>query len=399
MLNAKLARNRQFEQNLSVVVDQIMRANVLILIAASAVGLAGCKGGSLPDAAPGLDLCGLNCPADTTDGGGGDDTTGGGDDTTGGGDTIGGNDTNLNTGDKTIVLEDGELVSPSGGSLSRLTRNSANQAKYEIDTRTDSNENWPESRTLDRNPNAVSPSNLGASNYTEYADTDLQLQVWDFQDSYAAQYRTLSAGLGSRQAYSFGGTPTANMPTTGSATFTGRYGSTAKADNFVVPTVSAPVEAIDPNGVFASNGAASITANFGTGKVVGTLTPQNWRWRDDNNEWNRYTDATDTWTKPDGTTVSGPNLVEPGYFHSNIQLKGTIAGATYSGTAQVDNFLKTTTNNQMHGGFFGQNGTNPNETTGVFTVLTGDYDPQGGEFPAADNGQATLQHTGVFNAQ
>ncbi len=384
-----------------------MRASVIILIAASAVGLAGCNtgGGGSGGSQASLDLCGLNCPPDTVDGGG-NDTTGGGDDTTGGGDTIaGGNDTGLSSGDKTIAFENGEVVSPASGALSKLTVGKG-QARYEIDTKSATNEDWPQTRTLAENKNGSNapgffplPVNLGASSYKEYADTDLQLQVWNFNNSHAVQYRTITAGLGTKQAFSFGGTPTANMPTTGSATYNGSYGSTAQADNFVQPDTTSPIEAIDPNGVFSSNGSAQVTANFGSGKVTGTLTPEHWRWKDSSSAWNHYDNATGNWSKPDGTTVAGNNVIAPFYFDNNIRLKGTINGNTYKGGATIDGFLASQAGSQLEGGFFGQNGGGPRETTGAFTVKTSVYDPEGGEFPAADNGKATLQHSGVFNAQ
>jgi hypothetical protein len=344
-----------------------MRRHYLLALAVSALALAGCKTDDEFSSIGNTDLCGTSCPSPTTP------------------------DTDVKNGDTTIALEDGKLVSPAGGGESKITI-TGGQAKYEIDTKGDSAGSWPTDQTLSENTSASGGDGLGAAEYREYADQDTQLQVWGFRHSYAAQYRDLSGGLGSHQAYSFGGTKTTTMPTSVSATFNGRYGSTAKADNFVVPT-SDTAEVINPNGVFASNGRSQIDVNFGSGGVSGRLTPEQWRWRGDDGAWNYYDVPTETLYKP-GATLTGNQVLRPYHFDTDITFNGNVSGNTFRGSTQIEGFSSSPSSSPVYGAFFGPGA---EETTGVFHVEGTVYDPTGSHFPAADNGKGTLQHSGVFN--
>jgi hypothetical protein len=252
---------------------------------------------------------------------------------------------------------------------------------------------------------SVYPPKLGSTSYKEYRNisatgesTDEVLQVWNFSDSYATQYRNVpSGGEANNQAYSFGGAKTLidEMPTEATATYTGSYGSSAKSWNWVAPSTddTSIFTIVDPNNLWMSNGAATVTANFGSGKVDGELTPLTWKWFDAG--WWHYDRPTDTLYAPDGDTYTGDEKIVPGFFATGITLKGNIAGNTYSGTASLDQSF-VSTDNPMYGGFFG---TNAKETTGIFSVLAVSPDPIGGEYPINDDRRGYLTHSGIFNGK
>ncbi|CAN5363850.1 hypothetical protein BH10PSE7_BH10PSE7_26910 [soil metagenome] len=399
-----------------------MRKGSVLALAFVTLALAACKGGG---EAPGLGLCGLNCPPDTDDGG--DDTTGGGDDTTpgtdttpGGGDDSGGNETSLSSGDTTVALESGKLVSPSGGSLSRLTiKTNPNKGLIEVDTKTESNNTWLVPQEMDEHTagseaqNIFSPANLGAQSYKEYRTIsasgigrDEELQVWNFDNSYATQYRNVSNGTALQQAFSFGGdrTALAEMPTSATATYTGRFGSTAVASNWVNPEAQNENDVvINRNNKYVTNGSAKISTDFGAQTVNGTLRTEHVRFHD-GKQFLIYDTATDKLMYPNGTiyrkqltdgTYVDANPLEPGFYRTPIFLNGTITGNTYAGKAKLGNgFING--DNPMYGGFFGPNA---GETTGAFSVKGVAVDPIGGEYPIDDDRRGYLQHTGIFHAK
>ena len=400
-----------------------MRAAPLLALALVTFAATGCKGGGNSAS---LDLCGLNCPPvvddNDNDDGGGDDTVPPGDDTTAGdGDNTGGNETQLTTGDTTLTFEGGKINKPeSGTSLSRLTVGaSPSKAMIEVDTKTDTNDTWLPPQEMaeyepgTNAPNIYSPANLGANDYKEYraisgsgTGRDEELQVWTFDNSYATQYRNVANGAAAQQAFSFGGNRTAltEMPTSASATYTGRFASTSSASNWLNPEPQDEDEVvIERNGKFVTNGSATITANFGSQTVNGTLQTERVRYHD-GKQFLIYDTATDTlryrsgaiYRKEldDGTFVAA-DPVEPEFWHTPVHLNGTITGNTYSGTAKLGGAF-VSGDNPMVGGFFG---TNASETTGAFAVRGVAVDPIGGEFPIDDDRRGFLSHSGVFHGQ
>jgi hypothetical protein len=255
---------------------------------------------------------------------------------------------------------------------------------------------------------ALHPDNLNAASYKEYRNisatggtTDEVLQVWNFSDSYATQYRSVgSGGEAAQQAFSFGGTktPVAEMPTAATATYAGAYGASVKSWNWATPdTVDPDVGYIDPNGLFMVNGLAEVTADFGAAKINGTLTPTSWKFA--GTDYWYYYDVTDNaiYTRNGDNTANYVTQGQfvPGFFNTKTQLSGTIAGNSYSGKATLgDSFVSG--DNPMYGAFFG---TGAKETTGVFSVLGVTPQPTGGEYPINDDRRAYVQQSGIFNAK
>jgi hypothetical protein len=84
-------------------------------------------------------------------------------------------------------------------------------------------------------------------------------------------------------------------------------------------------------------------------------------------------------------------------MNDQIQIKGTITGNTYKGTAKLNDPQNqlgwVSGDNPVFGGFFGPQA---NETTGVFSVLGTAPDPIGGDLPINDDRRGYLHHSGVF---
>jgi hypothetical protein len=279
-------------------------------------------------------------------------------------------------------------------------------ASHRIDTRGATNANWPALRTINEFPGGSnapnffgSPINLGAgiNNYKEYRDGDVALQVWDFGHSQATAFRVISPGESSHKSFSFGGTktPTTSMPTGGSASYTGSYGSNGTAENWIAPTSNIPdIVIVNPNMVFMSNGSANLTANFANSTMIGSLDPQHWTWFEAG-VW-RYDVGADTLYAPDGTTTTGnfAQHIVPGYFDNGININATISGNNYTGTAAIAGNQVLNTQNPVYGSFFGPT---LNETTGVFSVKGELPYPLGGEYTGIDDRSGFVTHSGVFN--
>jgi hypothetical protein len=169
-----------------------------------------------------------------------------------------GNNATVATGDGTIALEEGVIVSTKPTpALSKLTLVAATgstpaTAKIEIDTKSVNKALWPTAKTMDEYAfgTATTVGGLGASsvggNYKEYRSysrnsagtaIDEELQVWSFNHSYVTQYRDVTKGgaPATHQAWSFGGTktPAAAMVLKGSGTYTGKWGATAVTSNYI----------------------------------------------------------------------------------------------------------------------------------------------------------------------
>jgi hypothetical protein len=313
-----------------------------------------------------------------------------------------GNTTTLATGDKTVALEFGNLISPATGSSSKLTEiaGSPNQAKLAIDTKTATNNTWPIPKTMDEYPaGTAATAGLGLGGaYKEYralsydaAGTlnDEELQVWHWGNSYATQYRDVTAGGGDarHQAWSFGGsaTPVASMPG-GIINYTGRYGATAKTWGWVDPTNAG--RTMSMNGSWQVQGAASVQADLGANTMSGTLTPGTWT------GYQSMNGATGR------ATVTASNLADPNfnpYMNDNVILKGTIAGNTVTGTAKLDPAQGWVSGvSPMYAGFYGAAA---NEVTGAYNFVAVSPDPIGGQPPINDDRRGFVQQSGVFHGQ
>ena len=378
-----------------------MRIGSVSALVLAAFALAACEGtpttGSSSSNAS-LALCGLNCPDPVIEG---DDATppppvvDPGDETN----TNTGNTANFTTGDTTIALQNAVIISPEGGSLSRLTLTDnspdLDTAKIQINTRTSHNSAWPVAKTMEEFPagtNAPPTPGFGlGGRYKEYhfvgTGIDEELQVWTWGSSYGTQYRDVGGGGDARrQAWSFGGTRTASMPSASSpsATYTGAYGATSKTWNWVDPTPAG--RTVDVNNSWRVVGTSNITANFNTSRLTGTLTPTTWSARDSNRVF---------------TDVLSANAADPNwasYMNDNVTLNGIITGNAVSGAARFDPAQGWINgSNPMYAGFFGAAGP-AQEVTGVYNFLAMSPDPIGGIMPINDDARGFVQQSGVFNA-
>lgn len=380
---------------------RIGSASALVLVA---FALAACESGSPTSGSSAsnatLDLCGLNCPDPAIDG----DTTPPPDpvdptDPTAPPNTNIGNQTRLATGDTTIALENAVLKSPANGSLSRLTLTSGttNTAKLEIDTKTKNNKNWPIPKTMNEyvfGTNASGGVGLGGT-YKEYhsIDTDEEggpivdeeLQVWSWDNSYATQYREVAGGGDARrQAWSFGGVRTTAMPVGGQATYNGAYAATSKTWNWINdPSL---IKTIDANNTWRVTGTSSLTADFDTHQLDGTLTPTTWN-------------AFRTMGGQTGfADVASANSADPNwmmFMDDDVIIKGTITGNAVSGKASLDpaqGWINGT--NPMYAGFFGDGA---REVTGAYNFLAVIPAPIGGDLPINDDRRGFVQQSGVFH--
>jgi hypothetical protein len=376
-----------------------MRIGSVSVLALAAFVLAACEGspttGSSGSNAT-LALCGLACPDPVIEG---DDATpppppsGDPDDDT---NTNTGNTSNFTTGDTTIALQSAVIISPDGGSVSRLTltNNTApdlDTGRIQINTRTANNGAWPVAKTMEEYLPGSGGIGLGG-NYREYrylngGGSDEELQVWTWGSSYGTQYREVAGGDDARrQAWSFGGTRTTNMPSSSSpnATYTGRYGATSKTWNWVDGT---PGGVLDVNNSWRVEGTSNITANFNTSRLTGALTPATWWARDANQVFVPV------------LAGAGPgDLNWASYMDDSVMLNGVITGNTVSGAARLDpaeGWVNGT--NPMYAGFFGPAGA-AQEVTGVYNFLAVLPDPIGPEPPINDDARGFVQQSGVFNA-
>ena len=251
----------------------------LFAVSFTALALAGCTGSGDSTS---LDLCGVNC-SPSGGGGGGGGTTDPTDPVVPPPTGVGNNDDFLLTGDTTFVITDGGR-SPASGGLSQTTitgTGNSRTASVIVDPKASLGWGTAVTMTVFDQPS----SELGA-NYTEFrkldADTDIELQYWDYGDSYAGHYRVVvpgETGGGGGDAWFFGGpnetaeTEMAALQTgNASATYIGQFGANATVSNFL----SSTAHGYDPNGQWRLNGTAEIQADFGAQTVTGHLQPTYW---------------------------------------------------------------------------------------------------------------------------
>jgi hypothetical protein len=239
----------------------------------------------------------------------------------------------------------------------------------------------------------ANPSFTGYKEYRKITSTtDAELQVWSFNHSSISQYTVFndpSASNNNNVAVFFDGnaTPTSALPA-GSATYSGKFGGTAVASNWLSPerTVNDPFdtdgvigETWDPNGTWRVVGDVSVTANFGAGTVNGSVT---------NTTWRKFTGTS---TSPDGyITITPQESARP---FVNYTFNGTITDNTYSGNVQGPAGQVVNGNNAVHGGFFGPNA---EETAGVIAIETTAPDPSDGLSNNESNRRGYITLRGVF---
>ncbi|NJM28940.1 MAG: transferrin-binding protein-like solute binding protein [Rhizobiales bacterium] len=189
------------------------------------------------------------------------------------------------------------------------------------------------------------------------------------------------------------------MPTGGTATYAGVYGSNGTTSNWEPPTSNIPdIKIVEPNMTFMSSGTANLTANFGgtAPTISGALTPEHWTWFQDGG-WNRYTVSADVTQWADGsvtTNAGAPQHIRPGYFSDQVNISANITGNTFTGTATMAAGGTTSGANPVYGGFFGPT---LNEATGVFTVKGTYVDPYGSGTTGIDDRVGYITHSGVFS--
>ena len=343
-----------------------------------------------------------------------------------------GNTAAIVTGDTTLIVEGGNLVStPTNMGISKLTLATGtapdpDTAKIAITTNTSSNSNWPLAKTMDEYTLGTAlGSGLGGT-YKEYRTinkvpgsanaVDEELQVWTWNagtgKTYATQYRDVTGGANpaTHQAWSFGGnyTTAAAMPTSGSATYTGRFGGIAVTSNFINnPNIP---QTLDRNNRWSVTGDTNITANFGTnGTINGTLTPTEWYAWQTLNGVIGFGSAKDPITLGN-TAIANANwfsAAKGGFMDVPIQLAGSIKTNatttgntkpnTITGTAKYaanSGWLNTTSNSFFNAGFFGDNA---EDITGTFSVDAQIPDPIGGIRPLNDDRRGFISMQGIFN--
>ena len=341
-----------------------------------------------------------------------------------------GNTSTIVTGDTTLALEGGSVISiPGNMAVSTLTETAGatNSATFAITTNTATNGNWPTPKTMNEYVAGTAVGSGIGGTYKEYralnrvpgsaTAVDEELQVWRWNagtgSSFGTQYRNVTTGANpaGQNAWSFGGTYTtaAQMPTSTSAVYSGKFTGIAKSSNFVNPVGTA--QTLDRNNIWSVTGDTALTANFGTsGTVTGTLTPTAWKaWQTLGGEVGFRT-TTDPLAPgaPTGLagTINAANWA--GFMGMPVQINGTIATSTattgnthpntITGVAQYDpngNWVNVTSNSFFTAGFFGSNADN---ITGVFSTDAVTLDPIGGTTAINDDRRAFLSMTGIFNA-
>ena len=344
-----------------------------------------------------------------------------------------GNTSTITTGDTTLALDNGILVSRANNTaVSTLTQSTlpTSTAQLAINTNTSSNAIWPTTKVMNEYAAGTAKGSGIGGTYKEYhlitkdaglaSTQDEELQVWKWNagtgSSYATQYRDVTTGgnPATHQAWSFGGnyTTAAQMQTSGSATYSGQFTSVATTSNFINPTGT--TQTLDRNNIWSVTGNTALTANFGTnGTVTGTLTPTAWKAWQTLNGASGFATATNPITIPDNgvpyaNAANWFGAAQGGFMDQQIQLAGTITTNTSTtsgthanvikGTAQYDpnsNWINTSSNSFFEAGFFGNNADN---ITGVFAMDAQTLAPIGGSTAINDDRRGFVSMTGIFNA-
>ena len=304
-----------------------------------------------------------------------------------------GNTAGITTGDTTLALEVNKVISSqTNAAVSQLGSNPLNGAaannSFTINTNTASNSGWPLTKKMNYYAAGGTTTDLADNpNYAEYryfqkGAFDEELQVWNWGNSYATQYRdvTNSGTAPVHQAWSFGGnyTPIASMPTANAdVKYTGSWTATAQTSGWVDSLD--PAQTVTFNNDWRVRGTSLLHANFGAASFSGQLHSTHWVGKSKDGS---------SWIDVD-TSVASQNLLKRVMF-ADVLLSGKIAtnpatGAhpnqITNGSADMDpayGWITTAGTNPMYGGFFGAGAT---EVAGVFALDTANPSPIGGSVP------------------
>ena len=393
-----------------------------------------------------------------------------------------GNNVTLTSGDTTIALESSVDTTPVGApAISKLISSpltiaaTANQQIW-FNTNTATNGLWPVSKTLTYNDfdtcvnnGGINPATAGVcaggvggtglgGNYKAYryyqpGTYDEELQIWSWNNSYATQYRdvTASGTDPQHQAWSFGGnyTPAAAIvPLSGIVGYAGQWTGTAKTTNFDpsktsitvpllnslgavvlvngVPQTTSLSQTVTPSNNWRANGTSALTANFGTATLTGNLSSTNWQGLNNNNGLTNIdpvsaksnngaclaqTGACDTNTLAGQAAWQNWVNWNASFMNSKVVLNGNITTSLtntsqpnqVTGTAVMDandGWVTATGTNPMFAGFFGPvAGGKPQEVTGNFALKATLTSPNGGNAGINLDRRATIEMSGIFNGQ
>ncbi len=285
---------------------------------------------------------------------------------------------------------------------------------------------------------------------------DEELQVWTWNQSYATQYRdvTASGTDPQHQAWSFGGnyTTAAAMPTTGGATYTGYWTATAKTANYdsaktglVVPLLDGNnnpisiatrtiIQTVPPSNDWRVKGVSQLNANFGLGTLSGRLSSTDWQGKDIGNglTWvdpiaaktndiacQTLTGACSPYTNAGQAQWQNWINYNASFMSTDVKLSGDIKldpaakpplpGTTnvkpnqVYGTAVMDpnnGWITDDATNTMFAGFFGSvTAGKPKEVTGAFSLKSTLTGPNSGFAGINNDRRWTIQMDGIFNGQ
>jgi hypothetical protein len=290
--------------------------------------------------------------------------------------------------------------------------------------------------------------NYKAYRYYQPGTYDEELQIWAWNNSYATQYRdvTASGTAPQHQAWSFGGnyTTAAAMPTSGTVGYAGQWTATATTANFDPNTGSTTVidlsgaaatktisQVVAPSNTWRVNGTSSLTANFGTGTFYGTLHSTNWQGVD-NQKGLTNVDPTAGQTYNSTCFTNGAltcatntqaeqNALQNWYnwrqefMNSDVVLNyqkipdittsatNTAKPNQVVSTAVMDpnnGWITDSSTNPMFAGFFGPvAGGKPQEVTGTFALRATTTNPNGGNAGINNDRRGTIEMSGIFNGQ
>jgi len=347
-----------------------------------------------------------------------------------------GNTNTMTTGDTTLILEGSTVKSVVGAKpglsrladspLNHLTSNQTANTSIAFNTNTSTNSNWPTTKTMAYNEygtcsysGGVDPANPGKcvdgnggtglaadtlggdyKLYRAYQQNvyDEELQIWTWGNSYATQYRdvTASGTDPQHQAWSFGGnyTPTTAMPalaTRGDISYAGKWGATVKTSNWVDSTNAA--QTMSWNNNWRVEGDSALKANFGTGAFSGTLTPVEWEGVTKDNGFD-YILASDI-----GSANFNPFMQTKVYLAGTITTDATNTAKPnqITGTATLDPAMGWLTSNNINPVFGGVFGANAEEITGAFAVSGATTYPNGGYYPINNDRRAYISMSGIFH--
>jgi len=393
-----------------------------------------------------------------------------------------GNTSTVPVGDTTVIVESSvnattpnlPAVSILGTSPLNVAAGNVSNQQIWFNTNTANNAFWPISKALSYSDygTCVNDGGVGATaglcvggtgghglggNYKLYRSYipnkyDEELQVWTWNNSYATQYRDVTAsGVDPQhQAWSFGGnyTTAAAMPTSGLVTYAGQWTATAKTANFdpSTKTVTAPLldangnqvvingtpqtttlaQTVSPSNNWQVSGKSALSADFGAGTLNGRLSSTGWIGIDKNNGFqnvdpvaavaNNAACVAQTGVCNTNTLAGQAEWINwinyrAVFMGADVVLAGKITTSTtntakpnqVAGTAVMDpnmSWVTDATTNPLYAGFFGPVvGGKPQEVTGNFAFRATTPYPNAGTSGINNDRRGTIEMSGIFNGQ